>query len=84
MMQGGPSGAVIWVVVIVIIGVLFLQKRHRRRPRTGAAAAGTIYDMLNQDKRKAIEVIVEDRAAARDPEDRDGNLPDLEAPRKSG
>jgi hypothetical protein len=33
--------------------------------------------MLNQDKRHAIEIIVEEKAAARDPEDRDGNLPDL-------
>ena len=36
--------------------------------------------MLNEDKRKAIEIVVEERAEARDPEDRDGNLPDLEDP----
>jgi hypothetical protein len=30
-----------------------------------------------------VEIIVEDRAGARDPEDRDGNLPDLEDPSKS-
>jgi hypothetical protein len=46
----------------------------------GAAAAGTLYDMLNEDKRNAVEIIVEERAGARDPEDRDGNLPDLEDP----
>jgi hypothetical protein len=40
-----------------------------------------MYDFLNQDKRNAIELIVEERAAARDPEDKDGNLPDLEKPR---
>jgi hypothetical protein len=81
-MQGGPIGAVIWVVVLVIVGVLFVRQR-RRRIRVGAGAAGAIYGMLNEDKRHAVEIVVEERAGARDPEDRDGNLPDLEAPRKS-
>jgi hypothetical protein len=43
-------------------------------------AGGTMYDWLNEDKRRAIDVIVEERAAARDPEDKDGNLPDLGGP----
>jgi hypothetical protein len=38
--------------------------------------------MINEDKRKAIETVVEERAAAHDPEDRDGNLPDLEKPKR--
>jgi hypothetical protein len=32
---------------------------------------------MNEDRRRATEVIVEKRAEARDPEDKDGNLPDL-------
>jgi hypothetical protein len=36
--------------------------------------------MLNEDKRKAIEIIVEERAEERDPETADGNLPELESP----
>jgi hypothetical protein len=39
---------------------------------------GSVYDMLNEDKRKAVEIIVEERAEARDPEHKDGNLPELE------
>jgi len=46
--------------------------------------AGAIYDLLNEDRRKALEIIVEQRAEARDPEDKDGNLPDLDHPGKSG
>ena len=38
--------------------------------------------MLNEDKRKAIEIIVEEKAAAHDPEDKDGNLPQLVNPRR--
>ena len=41
-----------------------------------------ILAILNEDKRNAVEIIVEGRAEARDPEDRDGNLPDLVAPRR--
>jgi hypothetical protein len=80
-MQGGPVGAIIWVVAIVVVAILFWRQR-RRRGRMGAGAAGVVYDMLNEDKRNAVEIVVEERAAARDPEDREGNLPDLERPEK--
>jgi hypothetical protein len=39
--------------------------------------------MLNEDKRRAVEIIVEERAEAQDPEDKDGNLPDPVHPRRS-
>ena len=38
---------------------------------------------MNQDKRNAVEIIVVERAAARDPEDADGNLPDLARGRRA-
>jgi hypothetical protein len=66
--------ALAWVVLFLLI---FLRLRRRRR-RIGSAGAGAVYDMLNEDKRKAIEIVAEGRAEARDPESRDGNLPDLE------
>ena len=49
--------------------------------RLGAGAAGAVYDMLNEERRNALEVIVEERAGARDLEDRDGDLPQLEKPK---
>ena len=59
-------------------------KTRSRRPRggVGTGAAGAVYGMLNEDKRNAVEIIVQDRATTRDPEDRDGNLPDLANPRR--
>jgi hypothetical protein len=33
--------------------------------------------MLDSEKREGIQVIIEERAAERDPEHADGNLPDL-------
>ena len=73
--------AIIWVIAFIAVAVAFSRQR-RRRGRVGAAGSGTVYDLLNEDKRKAVEIVVEERAGARDPEDRDGNLPDLEAPRR--
>jgi len=73
------------IVIMVLFVLAVLRARRKRGGRTfgspGPGAAGAIYDMLNQDKRNAIEIIVEEKAEARDPEDADGNLPELESPR---
>jgi hypothetical protein len=78
-MSGDMLNAIVWIAVVVAVVVVFARSRGRRS-RVGPAAAGSIYDMLNEDKRKAVEIVVEERAGAREPEDRDGHLPDLEAP----
>jgi hypothetical protein len=73
----------IWLIAIVLLLAAHRRMRGRRgRGRVGAAGAGAIYGWLNEDKRKAVEIVVEGRAEARDPEDRDGNLPDLAQPRR--
>jgi hypothetical protein len=72
------------IVVLVFLGVVLIKARRRRHTTRsftpGQAAMGAVYDLLNQDRRNAIEIIVEDKAEARDPEDADGNLPELETP----
>jgi hypothetical protein len=76
--------AVVLLLVAFAVGSTFRRRRHGRGGAgPGPAAAGAIYDLLNQDKRNAIELIVEEKAAARDAEDADGNLPDLQHPRPS-
>ena len=70
--------AVVWLAAIVLLVLAVRRTRgQRRRGGVGSAAAGAVYGWLNEDKRNAVEIIVEERAAARDPEDKDGNLPDL-------
>ena len=71
--------ALVWLVAVVLVIVAFSRLGRNSRD-IGPGATGSIYDMLNEDKRRAIEIVVEERAEARDPEDRDGNLPDLEDP----
>jgi len=69
------------VAGLAILVLFFAAARRvfstRQRRRLGPAAIGSVYDLLNEDKRHAIEIIVEERAEARDPEDADGNLPEL-------
>jgi hypothetical protein len=82
-MEPSVVTALVWVAaIVVVVGVLFASRRGGGS-RPGPGTIGTVYDWLNEDKRKAIEIIVEERAEARDPEHKDGNLPDLEDPRKS-
>jgi hypothetical protein len=69
--------AVVWLVAIVGIVMAFRQI-GAERPRVGSASAGTIYDWLNEDKRKAVEVVVEGRAEQRDLEHPDDTIPDDE------
>ncbi len=64
-------GASIWVLMIVLGGFAVYRVRTRRS-HIGSAAAGTIYDIVQDEKRKAIEVVVADKAAARDFEHADG------------
>jgi hypothetical protein len=75
------AGIMALAIVALFIGVVIARVRGRGRP--GAAASGAVYELLNEDKRKAIEIILEERAEARDPEDKDGDLPQLENARRS-
>ena len=71
-------------VVIMVLFVMAVLKARRKRGKVfgqpDPGAAGAIYDMLNEDKRRAIEIIVEQKAEETDPETADGNLPELESP----
>ena len=70
----------IWLLILwLVIGAWRLR---RKRVTIGPAAAGAIDELLTDQRRAAIEIIVEERTGERDPEDKDGNLPDLESPRK--
>jgi hypothetical protein len=51
-------------------------------PRTGGC--GHDARSHNYDRRAATEIILEERIGERDPEDRDGNLPELERPKRDG
>jgi hypothetical protein len=68
------------ILLLVLWLVVGAWRLRRRRVIIGPGAAGMMHEMLSEDRRAAIEIILEERTGERDPEDRDGNLPDLESP----
>jgi len=68
------GGAAIWVVMMLLLGFAFYRAKTRRR-HIGAGAAGAVYGMMNEEKRKAVEIVVSDRAAAHDFEHADDDGP---------
>jgi hypothetical protein len=59
------GGVVIWLVMMSLLGFAFYRAKTRRR-HIGSGAAGAVYGMMNEEKRKAIEIVVADKAAAHD------------------
>lgn len=70
--------SLVWGAAGVLILLIAVASMRGRRQGPGAGAAGATFELLSQDKRRAIELIVEERAEARDPETADGDLPQLE------
>lgn len=76
-------GAAFLTGLIVLTVRVFRRRGGRRGFRgPGAGATGAVYDMLNEDKRRAIEIIVEGRAEQTDPETADDIPPEEAGPRK--
>ena len=74
---------VVWMAGLVVL-VLFIVISCRARRHGGAfrgGVVGAMYEMQNQDKQRALDVIVEGTAAETRPEYPDGDLPQLEKPR---
>ncbi len=82
-MEAQALWGLVLLAFVIVVGVSARRRRGGPRPfSVGAGAMGSVYELLNQDRRNAIEIIVEEKAEARDPEDADGNLPDLEHPKR--
>lgn len=76
----------VWVAVSMVLVVLILLTRRARR-HGGALRAGVVgamYEWHNKDKQRALDVIVEGKAAARRPEYPDGSPSDPLPPEKAG
>jgi len=73
----------VWVGVSIVLVVLILVTRRARR-HGGALQAGVVgamYEWQTRDKQRALDVIVQGKAAARRPEYPDGTLPDPDPPK---
>jgi hypothetical protein len=66
-------GKIALAVILSIFGTYGLLFWRLRSRRIGSAAVGSFYDMLEADKRRGIELIVEQRCEEQAPEDAEGN-----------
>jgi hypothetical protein len=66
-------GKIAFALVHGIFGTYSLLFWRLRSRRVGSAAVGSFYDMLEADKRRAIELVVEQRCEEQSPEDAEGN-----------
>lgn len=70
--HGSPAHRNRMTLDLFIYGVFFLLialigwRLRQRRGRIGPAAVGSMYDVLNEDRRKAVEIIVEEKTGERD------------------
>ncbi len=70
-------------VPLVFLLLIVLSRRAKRHGGTlRAGIVGATYEWQNRDKQKALEMIVEGKAAERRPEYPDGDLPQLEYPKE--
>jgi len=76
-MQGSTTLEALASLLMLALLVAVTWRLFRRRRRVGPGTIGTMQDLLNEDRRKAVEIIVEQRAEERRPENADGNLPEL-------
>jgi len=67
------KGKIAFAVILSIFGTYGLLFWRLRSRRVGSAAVGSFYHMLENDKRRAIELIVEQRCEEQSPEDAEGN-----------
>jgi hypothetical protein len=69
----------VWLLLVwLVVGV---WRVSRKRSRPGPAMSASMDMLFDDNRRAAVEVIVEERTGERDPEDRDGDLPQLQKPR---
>ena len=76
----GAAVVLVWSLLLIALLIGAGWGLHRRRGRVGPGAIGALDQMLTEEKRRAVQILVEKRAEERRPEYPDGNLPDLEAP----
>lgn len=66
---------------LVFLLLVVLSRRARRHGGAlRAGVVGALYEWQDRDKQRALDVIVEGRAAETRPESADGDLPQLEHP----
>ncbi len=84
--EGNVSAELVFTLVyggagLLLLSVIILSRRAKRHGGSyRAGVVGAVYEWQNKDKQRALDAIVEGRAAETRPEYPDGDLPQLEHP----
>jgi hypothetical protein len=72
----------VWVAgaMVLVLAILVTRRARKHGGAYQAGVVGALYEWQNKDKQRALDVIVEGRAAARRPEYPDDTLPDGDRP----
>ena len=81
-MEAGQIIELVWVGIALVLVVLILITRRARRHGGAlrASVVGAMYGWQSKEKQRALDVIVQGKAAARRPEYPDGSMPDPDPP----
>jgi hypothetical protein len=72
--MGTYFGVVILLLLIwLVVGAWRLRSK---RVTLGPAHAAAMHELMTDDRRASVEIILEERTGERDPEHRDGTLPE--------
>jgi hypothetical protein len=85
--EAGPVDVALSIIYtgafVVLVLIIVLSRRARRHGGAyRAGVVGAMYEWQHQDKQRALDVIVEGKAAETRPEYPDGDLPQLESPNR--
>lgn len=85
-MEAGQIIEFVWVgVAMVLVGLILVTRRARRHGGAlRAGVVGAMYEWQTKDKQRALDVIVQGKAAARRPEYPDESLPNLDPQKDAG
>jgi hypothetical protein len=69
---------------VLVVLILVTRRARRHGGALQAGVVGAMYEWHTRDKQRALDVIVQGKAAARRPEYPDGSLPDPDPPKDAG
>jgi hypothetical protein len=73
-MAGTVIAIYVVLVVWLVVGVWRLTRRRGKRVTPGTAMLASMDALFDDNRRAAVEVIIEERTGERDPEDKEGHV----------
>jgi hypothetical protein len=81
-MDAAQLADLVWAggALVLVVVILLTRRARRHGGALRGGVVGALYEWQNRDKQRALDLIVEDKAAARRPEYPDDTLKDPDRP----